>query len=161
MRNTVEAPVIEHDLATGSEKTIVHQGIDGGLSLSPDGQYLAMTKSNPDAKSSVLVLVSTRGGDSIELARLDSSQQITVQAWTPDSRAVLVRKSSPSDPSGELWKISLDGGQSIKLELNVHFQGSFSVHPDGRQIAYAVTEPAKEDEVWVLENFLPALNAKK
>jgi hypothetical protein len=35
----------------------------------------------------------------------------------------------------------------------------FDVHPDGRQIAFVAGE--NKEEVWVLENFLPAVNAKK
>jgi hypothetical protein len=34
------------------------------------------------------------------------------------------------------------------------------VHPDGRRIAFTADEPTRS-EVWVMENFLPALKAAK
>jgi hypothetical protein len=55
----------------------------------------------------------------------------------------------------EVWRVPLDGGERRKLELNVAGMTPFSVHPDGRQIAFGLTARAKDDEVWVLENFLP------
>ena len=36
---------------------------------------------------------------------------------------------------------------------------NFVVHPDGRRIAF--TGGGGKREVWALENFLPAVNAKK
>jgi hypothetical protein len=68
---------------------------------------------------------------------------------------------SSGEGAGELWRVPLDGGERRKLDAKVDGMTRFSVHPDGKQIAYGLTERAKDDEVWVLENFLPAPSAKK
>jgi hypothetical protein len=44
--------------------------------------------------------------------------------------------------------------------LNGAVGGSPSIHPDGQQVAFAMDE-RNDVEVWVLENFLPTLTAKK
>jgi Tol biopolymer transport system component len=135
--------------------------------LSPDGQWVVVRREDPAklgaseavdkaaAKSSALLLVSTRGGQPREIIRVDLPRMVSVHSWTPDSRAILATILSP-DAAEELWRVPLDGGERRKLETNVHGMTPFSLHPDGRQIAYALTERAKDDEVWVLENFLPA-----
>jgi len=87
-----------------------------------------------------------------------------LQGWTPDGLAILVAVSDTFEGIGvsapgaatELWRVPLDGSEHRKLDLNVAGMTPFSAHPDGRQIAYGLTERAKDDEVWVLENFLPA-----
>jgi Tol biopolymer transport system component len=79
----------------------------------------------------------------------------------PDARAVLVAKSlNDSAEQTELWLVPIDGGQPRKIDIGAtQFETPVAVHPDGRQIAY--TSGERKQEVWVLENFLPALNAKK
>jgi Tol biopolymer transport system component len=153
--NASRTTILARDLVTGNETTVIKGMIDGPFALSPDGKYLATTNSQPSKHSFVLLLVNTSDGTHQEI-NVDAPNRMIVEGWTADSAAVVVRKQSASDPTGELWKMPIDGGSGSKLGLNVHFQTSMSVHPNGRQIAYAVAEPAKADEVWVLENFLPA-----
>jgi Tol biopolymer transport system component len=67
----------------------------------------------------------------------------------------------------ELWVISAQGGEPRKLDLPKSFQNSAmavnlrqpSIHPDGRHIAY--TAGRDTSEVWVMENFLPPLDAAR
>ena len=59
-------------------------------------------------------------------------------------------------------KFRLNGGQPCKIDIGAtQFEGAIinKVHPDGRQIAYVAG--TRNQEVWVIENFLPALNAEK
>src|SRR6266508_2894974 len=133
--------------------------------LSPDGRWIVVRREDPAklaasetsdkaaAKSSALLLVSARGGQPREIIRVDLPRSVSVHSWTPDSRAILAAILSPDGPE-ELWRVPLDGGERRKLDTNIHGMTPFSLHPDGRQIAYALTERAKDDEVWVLENFL-------
>ncbi len=82
-----------------------------------------------------------------------------------DSRGVIVRERL--DAEGNQWELRLipiGGGQPRKLDLDTRNMlspvlSAISVHPDGRQIAYVAG--GQKEEVWVLENFLPAAAAAK
>jgi dipeptidyl aminopeptidase/acylaminoacyl peptidase len=77
--------------------------------------------------------------------------------WAPDSRQLLFIR--PAGGLGEvtgseLWGVPVQGGEQRSLGFSVPQDvGSLSIHPDGKQLAFQVMEPARE--VWVLENFLP------
>jgi hypothetical protein len=53
----------------------------------------------------------------------------------------------------------VQGGEPEKLELSMDRIRPLRIHPDGRRVAFAAGWPAWE--VWVMENFLPALRASK
>ena len=81
----------------------------------------------------------------------------------PDGRAVIVDKVlNDSGTEREFWLVPTAGGQPRKIDVGTApgLGPVVRVHPDGRQIAYVVGDAAKQ-EVWVLENFLPALKAAK
>ena len=62
----------------------------------------------------------------------------------------------------ELWRAFVDGTPAVKLDTMVDGNvGSARLHPDGRQIAFEVRTPGTPGEIWVTENFLPALKAVK
>ena len=83
----------------------------------------------------------------------------------PDSQAVLIRKGlngtgvNARGDQAELWLVPTNGGQSRKIDLGVKDFGAFTMHPDGRQIAFVFVAGQNKEEVWVLENFLPGLQA--
>jgi len=168
-----EFAVINRDLRSGSEREVFRgrsQFAPGPAPLlSPDGQWIIVSTLAPATQASALLLVPARGGQAKEVIHVDAPHRVALHSWTPDGRAILVAVAETfqgvgvSSPGAvtELWRVPLDGSERRKLDLNVSGMTPFSVHPDGRQIAYGLTEPAKDDEVWVLENFLPALNSKK
>jgi Tol biopolymer transport system component len=129
----------------------------GPAKRSPDGKHLAIVKGDSSAKSSVLLLIKLPSGERHELSMgaIIPSGNIAAASWTPDGRAVLVRKPLSSDRLSELWRVPVDGSEAVKLDWISHGQTSFSVHPDGRQLAFAAAEQKRPDEIWVLENFLP------
>jgi Tol biopolymer transport system component len=168
-----EFAVIERDLHSASEREVFR-----GRSifapgpaplLSPDGQSIIVSTLAPATQASALLLVPIAGGPANEVIHVDAPHQVALHSWTPDGRAILVTIAETFQGIGvtspgaatELWRVPLDGSERRKLDLNVSGMTPFSVHPDGRQIAYALTERAKDDEVWVLENFLPASSPKK
>jgi Tol biopolymer transport system component len=168
-----EFAVIERDLRSANEREVFRgRSIFAPTAaplLSPDGQWVIVWTLAPATQASALLLVPVRGGQAKEIIRVDSPRRVTLQSWTPDGRAILVaiadafQNADLSTPgaAAELWRVPLDGSDRRKLDVNVAGMTPFSVHPDGRQIAYGLTERAKDDEVWVLENFLPALGTKK
>jgi Tol biopolymer transport system component len=168
-----EFAVIERDLLGGTEKEVIRGrsilAPNFAPLLSPDGQWIIVSKDDPATRSSALLRGPARGGEFKELIRVDAPRRVGLQSWTPDGRAILAVVAEAFQAPGvsapavatELWRVPLDGSERRKLSLNVAGMTPFSVHPDGRQIAFAVTERAKDDEVWVLENFLPAQAASK
>jgi Tol biopolymer transport system component len=139
---------VERDLASGNERT-VFRGAGSATSLSPDGRLIAVIDSN----SVVLISVST--GERKELFRVKAPERTEGgprTSWTPDGRNVIVHVAS--DKTWSVLIAPIDGGTPRRLELDQKVPISrISVHPDGRQIAFAVME--NEAEVWALENFLP------
>ena len=80
-------------------------------------------------------------------------------AWTPDQRFLLF-----VNDDGALWKVPALGGEAEKVGISMGLMGlikSPAVRPDGKQIVFSATTGGGTREVWALENFLPALSAKK
>jgi len=151
---------VERELVSGAERELVRGKDLRGLGLSPDGRFIATA--HTDGKSWILLLVPISGGETRELLRVSKPQSLSVNlTWMADSRAVLVNKGlNENDTENELWFVPIAGGQPHKIDLGAdQFEGAVNVHPDGRRIAYVSGD--RREEVWVLENFLPALNAKK
>ena len=168
-----EFAVVERVLGTGNERDVVRGrgivAIGPAPMLSPDGHWLIVYVDDPAAKSSALVRVGVRDGERQELIRVESPRRSGVHGWTPDGSAILVSIAERFQVAGvtapgmatELWRVPLDGSPRQKLDVNVAGMTPFSVHPDGRQIAFGQTAPKKDDEIWVLENFLPAPASSK
>ena len=157
---------VERHLASGEEREVI-RGDLGSINLSPDGRSIVAQRRNPSTKSEAVVLIPVEGGEPRELLRVSQPQGIlgffSGLPWTPDGRAVLVRRRMVADTS-ELWLVPIDGAPPRKLDIDVNRwatgnRGVISLHPDGRQIAFLAGQV--NSEVWVLENFLPALKASR
>jgi len=141
---------IELDLSSGAARELIRRdGLRTPAFLSRDGKYIAATKAGPTARTTSIILIPTQGGEPKEL--IDG---FTVNAWVPDGRSIVATKQS-----GGLWRVPLDGSEPVKIGDGV--PSNLSVNSDGRQIVFSVTEPAGPPEVWVLENFLPAVKTSK
>ena len=148
-----EMALVERDLAAGSERELV-RGWVGIPCVLPDGRHVAWTSFGPD-KSEAVLLVPLAGGEPLELLRTKGSESVTMALTsTPDGRGLLVQKRLSSGGS-ELLLVPVGGGQPRKLDDRINsLPAQIRIHPDGRQIAWAAGE--SKQEVWVLENFLPA-----
>jgi Tol biopolymer transport system component len=135
--------------------------------LSPDGRHLAFVAVDRSTGSRSLSVLPTAGGQPRELLSLKKSETISTfgpsapLAWTADGRYLLFVKSREADDSQVsktgLWSIRAEGGQPEKL-LEVPMRvSSLCVHPDGRRIAFEGRVGQQKAEVWVMENFLPAV----
>jgi Tol biopolymer transport system component len=158
--------VIARDLETGKNKELFcfsdPAHFASRLTLSTDGSQLAFVMAaDTEGQSTVLKVMPAAGGEARDLLR---GVQIPFCeapiAWAPDGLSLLfARQPSPPDRKTELWLISVQGGEPRRLELASEGMSDVCIHPDGRHIAF--TEVKNRDEVWVLENFLPAPQAAK
>ena len=63
--------------------------------------------------------------------------------------------------AGSLWRVPVTGGPAAGVGISVNARiTSPAVNPDGKRIAFAARE-ADNNEVWALENFLPAQAATR
>jgi Tol biopolymer transport system component len=158
------ASIVAHDLATRQEN-VLHSVAEpshycAGVALSPDGQQLAFAVREAETESKVIKVLPAAGGEARDLLRGAQLPFPGSVAWAPDSQSVLfVKQPSPGDSKTELWRIPLQGGEPRKLDLTAEYMRELSVHPDGRRIAF--TAGQDKQEIWVMENFLPALKASQ
>ena len=110
------------------------------MPLSPNGRWVAFV--NKDS----LNLASVEGDERREIFHLAGG--CSPLSWAPDSRYVLCRNGR------DVWRIPALGGDAHKLAIPVNAR-QLVVHPDGKRVVIGVKEPGSE--IWVMENFLPAL----
>ena len=67
---------------------------------------------------------------------------------------------NPGLEASRIIKLWQNGGQPRKLDLGERRATQLQVHPDGKRVAFWTNNQTAE-QIWVLENFLPALSAKK
>ena len=137
----------------------------GTLVLSPDGRQLAFRWFDQKSGATALKVIPASGGEPRELLRVDKPDSIswnTGLAWTPDGSQVLFgrrRGFSAQYQTVELWRISAEGGEPQKFGLAMDQLRDIRLHPDGQRIAFAAGKGG--GEIWVMENFLPALKAQR
>jgi Tol biopolymer transport system component len=157
------------------------------LAISPDGAQLAYLLSTPVPSSLLpfrnqLGVVPVSGGqsrdvfldDTVKIAgkmlRMEGSDnRFNSVAWTPDQRYLLFVMQGNAHEAGnrqvkhaaELWRVPVTGGDpeptGVSVKGGLYYPG---MSPDGRQITFGAEEP-HPDELWALENFLPATQTKK
>ena len=146
------------DLRTGEDR-VIYEANSNHMSLSSDGKKLVIREKDASTKEAILKVLPAQGGEPRELLRVTEPRWIGSPEWSPDSRYILFwRKPGGKEPYA-MWRISAEGGDPQQTELSVESQRAFSIHPDGKRIAY--TKNKRRSEVWVLENFLPDLRAAK
>ena len=152
--------IIVRDLESGTEKVLYRSDDSLRLSLSPDGQWLALifvSKEKPR-----LNVMPAAGGEPRELCRLEEEEGLRFGSncsitWTADGKYILftMKNSKMDDAKWELCRISADSGELEKLGLEMSEFVNLSVHPDGRHIAFSSPSPTViSPAVWVMENFL-------
>ena len=153
--------ILVRDLETGKEKELYRSVSDKyipfNISLSPDGQWLALRCIRP---TSLKVMPAT-GGEPRELPEFEKMATIHKPiAWTPDGRYIIFSGKNPGSGGHPLYRISVESGEIDRLGLKMSRYHSLSVHPDGKHIAFSCWgTTSKSGEVWVMENLLPGFTA--
>lgn len=150
-------------LEGGSEKVLYRGGEGRGrihprFDVSPDGRQLAFVLVKEDAGKSLMVLP-TAGGEPRELLRRNEGEPWPqVVEWSHDGRYIyyVLWGYPEEDPNRGLWRVPAGGGEPEQLDWYMEFDVKQipSFHPDGRRIAFTVSEFGAE--VWVMEHFLPS-----
>ncbi len=154
--------LLVYNLETDQDKQLQGAPTDAkDIDISPDGRWLAMI--NREEKR-VIRIMPTTGGEPREIYTWEEREHVIVSpAWTADGRHILFSRSQP-DPSSDqwdLWRIPQEGGEPQKLDLAMVGFRHYSVHPDGKSIAFSSRGSKMQwQEIWVMENFLPEKNQK-
>jgi len=147
-----EGPSIKkRNIDTGKESEIVKAGMF--YDLSPDGREVVYQVDG------AIKAVSLDGGEPRDLFRgpVRPAWYYGLR-WTRDGRYIIARARNTA--TSEILLVPAQGGTPLKLDLSIPKMESFTLHPDNRRFAFSVNEESKS-ELWVLENFLPALKVAK
>ena len=161
-RNTKSSRIIARNTENGKEKEIYRINGSIHIRLSPDGKWLAIQEyytANTLVLDKIpsLIIMPSSGGEPKMLHKFESGIDIKAGApftWFPDGKYILYAMKSPEKEikKWDLYRISPKGGTPEKLGLEMSgFLLNLSVHPNGRRIAFSVTEQSNA-EIWVIEN---------
>lgn len=159
--------ILECRLDTGEEKTL-YQGemIIASPTILPDGRTIAF-RSNYASPDQVIWTMPASGGKARNLFELPKDEHIYTELhWTRDSSHIIFcrtkRTHQGTKESGEMqfWRIPSSGGKPERLGLTLNTSSAnFSVHPDGKRVAFQETKGGID--IWALENFLPKPKGKR
>jgi Tol biopolymer transport system component len=155
--------LVARDLATGNERLLLRAtGEPWPLDISPDGRYLVFGKPDPISRQATLLILPVEGGEPRQVLQLPRPQEFgNFLTWTPDSRSILFRKRlAPTESdAGEVWLAAIDGSSTRQVHLNLANIHDIRIQPGTGKLA--LTGGIMSGEVWVMENFLSALTAKR
>jgi Tol biopolymer transport system component len=151
-RDETRDAIVEIDLASRHERTIIRRAVFWDFWLAPDGERLVVRSWDFTTSTPVplLLLVPVTGGPATELRRGQPDGGIGVWSWAPDSRSVYVTE------SGSVIRVPLEGGAQatpVPLGLDESF-GAPRLSPDGRHLTFMVEQPTRPSAVWVLRDAL-------
>ena len=140
------------------------------LAVSANGQHIAFEISNTEARTTSVMVMTVSGEQPREVGPPVALPDVVADIWalTPDGRYVLYTTANQESGARKLWRIAVDGGAPQEIRLPMGRLGTIStirgnevsIHPDGQQIAFIASPPARQS-VWALENFLPKARATR
>jgi Tol biopolymer transport system component len=151
------AAIVEHRVADHAERELFNSGSGrwrvGGFAASPDGSQLAFTVNEFTARQLMVMVMPAAGGPAKTVATLPTQFDGVVR-WTHDGRSVVIAERRDVS-GGERLLCDVTTGVVTKLTLAAEVVSEICLSPDGKEIAYVGGALAKDEGVWMLENFLP------
>ena len=158
-----EGVIVEREFESGAEREVFrHQHLTQFVSaaarpgmFADSGRFIAVV-TEPSSKTVTWLSVAVEGGEPRELIRVTAPERLVPFTISPDGSTAFAKEIG--DSNSELLRLPLDGSSPSAVQFSDIFGAlGFSIHPDGRQVAFATTRGATRlpYEVWVLENFLP------
>lgn len=123
------------------------------LELSPDEKTISFFTQSLKPICTILYTMSAQGGEPTEVLRVNPPEAIVDHSWDPGGQSLVLVIENRKTKEAKFQKISLKSGQIQSLGSITDWPGRFSLHPNGKSIAY--TAGAGQLEIWVMENFLP------
>jgi Tol biopolymer transport system component len=143
---------------TGLQEALPSESAFISPAISPDGKQVAYVRVGGAAKPDEpeILIIDASGGQPRSVFRYPSAPSynlVNTLGWASDRRHILFAI------DGEIWRVHVDGGQAERtgVSLNGRIKGP-QVSPDGRSVYF--TALGTEQQIFALENFLPALTAK-
>ena len=115
---------------------------------SPDGKLLLFGVK--EEGESHLLTISVGGGEGKELFASQGGFERAM--WSPDGKCVYFTKSQDGT---SLWRLPATGGTPQKVWQSENRVEIFGIHPDGKQMSFAMRE--REMEIRVIENLVQEL----
>jgi Tol biopolymer transport system component len=129
--------VVALDVETGTLR-VVHaaRAIRGSLSVSPDGQRLAMLARNDSGIIELRVGPAKVAGPFKTVYRPARGRLGPPVTWTPDGSRI-VFELQDGDEASNLWSVAVAGGEAIKVLSNCCAEQHVRMHRDGARLAFA------------------------
>ncbi len=123
------------------------------LALSPDESQISFFTQSIKPICTILYIMPSQGGEPKEILRYVPPEAIVQQNWTPDGQNLILAIGNWNTGAVKLYKVSIESGQTEYLGVEADFLHNFSLHPDGKYLAFASGKAMWE--IWVMENFIP------
>ncbi len=136
------------DRTARQSRTLLAKRSFGSFAIAPDGKSVAFAEPLQAPRSLNVLTIET--GAIERIFAVPDSGTISGFQWMPDSRRLVTWTASGSATSGAV--VAVDRSAPVQLEAAI--PAGFTIHPDGRRIAF--TAGHRKIEIWMLQNFLPA-----
>ena len=147
-QTTAGGAMVLLDRTTAQSRTLLADRSFGLFAIAPDGKSVAFVEPLQAPRALNVLTIETGAIESI--FAVQGGGTVSGFRWLPDSRRIVTWTSSGGDTSGSVVPID----RSVPVRLDASIPSGFTVHPDGRRIAF--TAGQRRIEVWMLQNFLPS-----
>ena len=151
--DTEKNGVYSIDRVSREETKILSKNNISGLALRPGKNELAVIARN------VIKLLNLENSEVTEFLKLGPEVKHSYVQWSPDGSWLylikcLGEKTVEGEKTVQLWKIDANGDNAQLIEKSLPHMRNFSIHPDGKRLAFTVGEGGGDSSIWVMKNFL-------